>query len=534
MNKIDFFTPVVFTNSSKSSEQFLLEAVDSYFYLGGKKAEVFPNSLKNGTELVYLAEKKSSFWAAALKVASYCTLILPLLALAVKAVLRSKHHFADAAAFEAPAATKIQAFGRIVLAKAELSKLKRHYLSFDLFEKAKAYCGSLTILRGLPRAMHGKTDVYLPKDLPVVLKCSGGKESKERLEKMGEARTVCEQSGYKKLVIPKARIHGEMLIESRLPISAHDFKEQMGLYVENLDLFNSAVREFTGFCCRVSLTDLVAVPLDDSLYYYEELSQVPMGRYDNVPVFIEDGEGKIGLIDLESLEPLPTRSIETQNVWDEHIKRSCSDIICLFPYHFDAILEEAAKVCPEIEDLREFLEEVRSNALKRFELTYVGHKQCVQSKGITLQNPHEFVRREIREKEKLENAVRALLEEKLLSEGFETAFSEFKEQVLLAALDAAYAFISALLTSNLANQAEITSWEQLLLGRSLEFNEHFEQYEVFYKAVLSRLDTFAFKNVAAKRALVSELLKLLLQALAENGEIAYYNSNAGMGQCIFC
>lgn len=93
MPKLNFFTPVTYTASSKSIGSSLLEKVDSYFYLRGKKAHVIQGRTKNGQEKVILSESRSSLLARVGKVLSYFTIVIPLLMLIAKGVLRSTHSF---------------------------------------------------------------------------------------------------------------------------------------------------------------------------------------------------------------------------------------------------------------------------------------------------------------------------------------------------------------------------------------------------------------------------------------------------------
>ena len=86
MNKVNFFTPVSYQMQSKSTCQSLLETVDNYFYLGGKKALVVH---ANEHELrAAVVDSKQSFLTTLLKVVSYCTVILPAILLLAKAILR--------------------------------------------------------------------------------------------------------------------------------------------------------------------------------------------------------------------------------------------------------------------------------------------------------------------------------------------------------------------------------------------------------------------------------------------------------------
>lgn len=93
MSGISFFTPVNYDCLSKSIGQCLLENVDAYFHLAGEKA-VAPSGVINGSaEGVYIVNEETSFLITALKVASYFTLILPLIMLVAKVILRCTHDF---------------------------------------------------------------------------------------------------------------------------------------------------------------------------------------------------------------------------------------------------------------------------------------------------------------------------------------------------------------------------------------------------------------------------------------------------------
>jgi hypothetical protein len=92
MNKISFFTPVYYEDKPKSIKEFFLEKVDAYFYLGGRKARVI-SGLKEDSQEVELVRSSPSIFTTSLKVASYITIIIPLIMLVAKAILRSGHDF---------------------------------------------------------------------------------------------------------------------------------------------------------------------------------------------------------------------------------------------------------------------------------------------------------------------------------------------------------------------------------------------------------------------------------------------------------
>ncbi len=75
----------------KTNEQAFREKVDSYFYLGGKKAKVV--SVNDRSISVELVDTQASMLTTSLKVASYFTIILPLIMLGLKAALRSSHDY---------------------------------------------------------------------------------------------------------------------------------------------------------------------------------------------------------------------------------------------------------------------------------------------------------------------------------------------------------------------------------------------------------------------------------------------------------
>lgn len=100
MSGISFFTPISYENNSSCSlGAKLLETVDNYFYLGGKKAFVIRDRTAAGQEQVVLSEGKPSLITGRIsllvtvaKVISYITPIM-LAMLFAKAILRATHRF---------------------------------------------------------------------------------------------------------------------------------------------------------------------------------------------------------------------------------------------------------------------------------------------------------------------------------------------------------------------------------------------------------------------------------------------------------
>jgi hypothetical protein len=92
MASIGFFVPVIFNSQIKTTSQQILEIVDEYFYFGNKcRVNISPPD-ENHPKFwaTYNYQDCSRSWVnIAIKVVSYCILILPLLALSTKAILRS-------------------------------------------------------------------------------------------------------------------------------------------------------------------------------------------------------------------------------------------------------------------------------------------------------------------------------------------------------------------------------------------------------------------------------------------------------------
>src|SRR4029077_14838941 len=93
MDKVSFFTPVDYGSHPKTLFQCCLEKIDAYFYLGGRKVRVIPGVMEKNSQGVEWVSGRSSMLATLVKIASYFTIILPLIMLAAKAVLRSGQDF---------------------------------------------------------------------------------------------------------------------------------------------------------------------------------------------------------------------------------------------------------------------------------------------------------------------------------------------------------------------------------------------------------------------------------------------------------
>ena len=281
------------------------------------------------------------------------------------------------------AAVKIQKMWRGYQGRIIAERMRRPiFLSGALLSQAVGYIDDPLGLDGQPRATAGITPVYLPKGSPIVLKKSGFSGAQSRLEKMGLAQEICIKNRYRHLVIPSACTYKDFIVEGRLPLGSCDPLMQIGLYVENRDRFTKAAEEFTGFLYQSSLDDVTMGPQYCCMYNF--LSESPMMRYDNLPLYVEHGEGKIGLIDLEKSHPL--QKGERGSIFPR-----CINAIRLFPYQYNEILRVAKKFDPNVEKHCGLLQWERDEALKRVQILYEDHLSFIQAKGIGYENPGKSV-----------------------------------------------------------------------------------------------------------------------------------------------
>lgn len=420
---------------------------------------------------------------------------------------------------------------------------RRLFLKNSLLEGAKPFIDQPEKREDLPMASSGKTRVFFPDDLPIVLKQSGSPGNKTRFHKMKQAREICDGSHYSHVVIPTARIHGDFIIESRLPIiKDHKMKMHIGFYLEHLEQFTEAVGEFTGFLCQTRLGDITGGTNDP----YSSLSEVPIGRYDNVAMYLEKGIGKLGLIDLEMLY-----SIKSEKEQQKGAAFACIEAIRLFPHHLEAIIEAARKFDPNIENHREALETERASVLKYYKNAYQDHLDFVKQKNIDLTNPVKFTEILPLRNEKIREAVEIAIQKEIKEGGLfkdclgktpELAMQRFNEEAFPEILDSTRTFITELLKDQLDHQGgieAISSYSKLLSLRTLELH-NLERYENFKKTIASKLGMLTFnpkfQNGELHFAFV--IIDAILKELEKGKEIAYYNPRFGIGgyafPCIFC
>ena len=298
-------------------------------------------------------------------------------------------------------AVRIQRIARGFLARRELGFRRRCVLPMEVFEEARSFVDMTSDYTGIPIAPAGLTRVYFPPEItpPVVLKMSGP-DSSPRVDQMMAMRKVSEKHGLGHLVIPKARVHGDCIIEERLPLGDVMIRGQLGLYRHYRAEFTPAIQDLTRFAFHVSIEDMDSGKGRERSYFS---GIVP--RYDNFPLYI-DRSGKeprfrIGLIDLEecmisSFEGGGNSLFEGGgNSLFEGGGNSLDRIlplIALFPHHLDEIMEVAKEFDPNVERYRKVLEQRRDCMMKGAQSLYVNHSEFLRKNGITLDQREQRIK----------------------------------------------------------------------------------------------------------------------------------------------
>lgn len=438
------------------------------------------------------------------------------------------------------AGRKITGFARRTLS---ILKQEVHLVSRKYYEKAKVLVGDPSKLNKMLKASPGLTTVYLPKDLPIVLKESG-KESENRFKKMEEARKLCNQIKAHNLVIPEARVHGDFIIETRLPVLQGGDKESMGLYFEHRDQFTSVVKEFTTFMLNCSLSDITGSRYDPYAFIGEKGAHSEYGRYDNISIYLKDGVGKIGLIDLEGFKSVQDKSDSTYS--------AVYSVVCFFPYHFDEIMAIARTQDPSIDDKIKELKEVRDVSMRRHEVVYGDHRRYFDRKGITPADPQKDIEVSVEKQEKIKEKLLSLIKEEHEGKGDDfypwkgfLGKNEKEVKEKLEKIANAYPQIQKLVLDAIKKKlnkrferlgkSELT-YEKLAVIRTLEF-ELIGLSRTLFDHLKKLLPEFPFSKFRMVRV-VSFILETVLSGLAENGDIAYFNPRLGAGQYarafVFC
>lgn len=253
--------------------------------------------------------------------------------------------------------------------------VRKSFLPSSLYERYRPLLMRLkeTNFEGVDRASCGSTSVYFPREMPeVIFKASGEARAVTRWNQMERVRSILREQGSSHLVVPRANLCESFLIEERLPIAQSVF-DSMECYLAQPRAFDLTVREATRLFSRVYLDDL----LGGKSIGWNHLSRDQLSiRYDNFPLYLEAKgpviEGKIGLIDLESIEDT------------EDPQEALCILARIFPLHIEMITEEARKLGMNFDESK--LQEASEAGREYLENGFSGHKDLLERKGITFQN----------------------------------------------------------------------------------------------------------------------------------------------------
>lgn len=94
IEKVNFITAVSYPDRWDTTSEYLLERVDDFFFIEGRKFHVLHGEKDvDGSQAGVYVNEKCSLGSTAFKIVLYCTVIIPLIALIFKAMLRSIHAF---------------------------------------------------------------------------------------------------------------------------------------------------------------------------------------------------------------------------------------------------------------------------------------------------------------------------------------------------------------------------------------------------------------------------------------------------------
>lgn len=324
MSKLSFFTPIDYRSSPKSINSNLLEKVDNYFYLGGKKAHVIQGRTKTKHEKVMLSESCTSALAKVGKILSYFTIVIPLIMLIAKTILRSQHSYKIIN-------PKQQLEKGINISEATIAKIQQ--LIPKIIKREDD-----TAIEWLAK---GNNLVFRIKETPeLVYKLAppgslilGDKKfldskqrSDQRFENMVKAKEVCLTNDLGLLIIPHAKkfaveVNGvsyTLIAEESLEFN-HNESAHEELYHKYSTELNETARQLSIFIAKTGFNDVA-------------WRNIPI--LNEVPTF--QGDRRIALIDLESMN-------SAKNGFLGDINGSRGLIRCVSEKQIDNVVAEACK-----------------------------------------------------------------------------------------------------------------------------------------------------------------------------------------------
>jgi hypothetical protein len=208
--------------------------------------------------------------------------------------------------------------------------VRKHFISEPLRKEAALRIEDVGRLALMPLASSGVHVVYLPEDLPVVLKKLGTKSAKNRFWANWNAAHLCKRFRYMHLVVPKCIKHKDFTIEEKFPVDKVTLKSQTELYMKNRSQFSEVAKEWISFLLGSELDDILTLD-----HPYKKGEPIPLARSDNLPLFLDKGKGKIALVDLGGYR------LREQDPSKEEVYACVKSALALFPSHLEEICSVA-------------------------------------------------------------------------------------------------------------------------------------------------------------------------------------------------
>lgn len=318
------WAPLTLTDGQeKTIKHRFFEGIEDYFSLGGRKVYVVPGKMVDGSQEVEFKVRPESptkrLVLGAIKIASYMTGIIPLIALIGKLVFRMTHRF------HTLPTVKVLEEG-IDLSDETVAKVQSCMKSI-IERKAD---GGVTLYRS-----QRKHRVFSLESVPgLIFKLKSSKNistvgrddsMKVRYRSMVDAKTVCRVHELGLLVIPNARLFSvdvdgenyDVIAERKLDIDAVEGMQEKNFedYGSSLD---AAIQQLAVFIAKTGFSDV---------------------EWRNIPVLNdtvdENGNGKIGLVDIEEMEGID------RGLFGGHYRRGL--VNCVNAEQIDLVLEESRR-----------------------------------------------------------------------------------------------------------------------------------------------------------------------------------------------
>lgn len=422
----------------------------------------------------------------------------------------------------------IQNFWRGHLARVKVEETRDHVLPGKLFDAALPY------LEGWQHVereffISGRAFIYFVPEVPVVLKRSDS--GQKRMDEMAQCRAICRKNEFKHIVIPKVCWYDPYwLVESRIPFSGRT-KESICLYILHTDAFTEVAKEFTRLLCQSYLEDSTdAVSNHYCDYRHFTAADIPIPRYDNVAFFLENGQGKVGLVDLEKFQP---KSGSLQNSFNA---------IYFFPLHIQEIYTVAEQFYPNIKEYKDKLFKMAQQQAAGFKNICEFHLEFLKKKNITIENgatitPFSQVAKTAFSEKITEFLLdlheKQWIDDNLLGEQPEQTAVAFSKEFAKNILEAVHQILQWEIARHCKGQ--ITTLPQLLDARTLLFKWAEWSLSDEFPDLLRRLTTFvsipSLKKRSNATSLFHYLAEMICQTWAAQGEFAYYKEGFGHYRC---